>query len=67
MATNTGGKGNKKKDRNKKSIQNLRYINEHRHDKSHIRRITKHLLAQPNDQTAIKALEMYKIRAKGFA
>ena len=32
-----------KKDRHRKSAQNLRYINERRHAKSHVRRIRSHL------------------------
>jgi hypothetical protein len=51
----------KKFDRNKKSGANLRYINERRHQKSHIRRITKHLKRFYDDKVAIEALKNYKI------
>lgn len=56
-----GGKKNRKVGRNKKNPQNLRYINERRHNKSHLRRITKHLKKHPNDKVAEKAREHFYI------
>jgi hypothetical protein len=58
-----GGK-NHKVDRQRKSPQNLRYINERRHQKSHVRRINKHIARYGNsDKVAVKALELYKVAA----
>ena len=54
---------NKKQGRCKRSAQNLRYINESRHNKSHVRRISKHLHRFANDSEAIKALRLYQIKA----
>lgn len=55
---------NRKQGRTKKSGQNARYINEGRHNKSHIRRITKHLARYGDkDRTATQALQNYKIKA----
>lgn len=60
------GPGNcKKKDKRRKSAANLRYIHEHRHDKSHIRKIKRHLAARPNDLCAQRALEKYQKLAFG--
>lgn len=56
-------KGSRKVGRHKKKGHNLRYINENRHEKSHIRRLTKHLTRFPDDAVAAKALTEYKIRA----
>jgi len=49
--------------RSKKSSQNLRYINERRHNKSHLRRITKHLSnpKHKNDKVAEKAREFFYV------
>ncbi len=52
-----------KHDRNRKSPHCLRYKAEHRHEKSHIRRITKHLVRYGDDKIAKKALENYKYQA----
>ena len=50
--------------RAKKSGQNARYINEARHAKSHVRRITKHLDRYgDNDKIAAAALTTYKAKA----
>lgn len=51
----------KKIGRNKKAGQNARYIAERRHNKSHLRRITKHLMGHPKDQVAVKMREVYYI------
>jgi hypothetical protein len=55
-----------KKDRNRKSGSNARYINEHRHEKSHIRRITKHLVMHPADKKAVEELKRYKLQGGMF-
>ena len=57
------GKTSRKVGRHKKKGHNLRYISENRHEKSHIRRITKHLLRFPTDAVAAEALTEYKIKA----
>jgi len=52
--------------RAKKSGQNARYINEARHAKSHVRRITKHQERYDKlgrDKTAVAALTAYKAKA----
>lgn len=57
---------NRKLDRVRKSPQNLRYKNEARHAKSHVRRITKHMDRYDKlgrDKTAIAALTTYKAQA----
>jgi len=55
---------NSKQDRTRKSAQNLRYRNENRHAKSHIKRITKHLARySENDKIAAAALTNYKAKA----
>jgi hypothetical protein len=55
---------NSKQGRNKKSGQNAMYINENRHEKSHIRRIKKHLTHFGNgDKVAVEALRLYQIKA----
>ncbi|MGE0677792.1 hypothetical protein [Pseudolabrys sp.] len=59
MAKAAGGK-NKKQGRSKKSPQNLRYINERRHAKSHVKRIEKHLKKFPDDPIAKEALVKWK-------
>lgn len=66
MAKAAGGK-NRKFGRDKKSGSNLRYINEHRRTKSHIRRMTKHLKRFPDDVVATKELERAKLRLYGVA
>lgn len=45
-----GKNGNKKHGRNKADC--TRYTNENRHEKSHARRLTKHLLVFPGDAVA---------------
>lgn len=62
MAGNQGKKSSKA-DRSRKSPQNLRYKNERRHEKSHVRRITHHLIKFGADKVAQKALAEYKIKA----
>ena len=57
---------NSKQGRQKKSGQNARYINENRHAKSHIKRITKHLSRYgENDKKAVAVLASHKAAA-GF-
>jgi hypothetical protein len=51
--------GTRKHDRNRKSAQNLRYINERRHEKSHTRRVRKHLEIFPADEAAHVALKRW--------
>jgi len=55
-------KASKKHGRNKKRGQNARYINEQRHDKSHARRIKKHLMVFPDDWQAVAALKDFEIK-----
>lgn len=55
------GKKNRKVGRAKKSAQNLRYIGEKRHIKSHIRRLKVAVAVNPNDQTARDALHRYEL------
>jgi hypothetical protein len=50
-----------KQGRQKKTMQNLRYINERRHAKSHLRRTTKHCKSHPNDKVAEKAREHFYV------
>ncbi len=50
-----------KADRKRKSAGNLKYINEQRHDKSHVRRLSKHLLRFV-DRMAAEKLAFYKAR-----
>lgn len=61
MAADKHGKSSKA-GRQKKHGQNLKYINEDRHKKSHIRRIKKHLVRFLNDKVAVAALETYKTK-----
>lgn len=49
----------KKVGRRKKSGANLRYIAEKRHDRSHLRRMRKHLMRWPTDS---KTLDTYTKR-----
>ena len=51
-----------KTDRKRKSGCNLKYIGEQKHDKSHVRRITKHLTRFLNDAKAQASLAYYKAR-----
>ena len=51
-----------KKDKKRKSGQNLKYIGEQRHDKSHIRRLTRHLARFIGDKMAETKLAFYKAR-----
>jgi hypothetical protein len=59
----------RKVDRNRKrggGGQNARYLAEHRHHKSHVRRITKHLKRydkNKNDIVAQAALQEHKVQA----
>ena len=55
-----------KRDRNRKSGQNLAYKNESRHEKSHIRRIKFHLKRFPADRVAQKELERFLVAAGQF-
>jgi len=45
--------------RKKKSGQNLAYINEQRHDKSHVRRLRAHIVLFPGDKTGAATLAYY--------
>ncbi len=55
---------NRKLGRQKKSGQNAKYINENRHAKSHVRRITKHLARYgENDKKAVAVLAIHKAAA----
>ena len=54
---------NRKVGRHKKSAHNLRYKNERRHEKSHVRRIAKHLTRHPDDKVAIAEHKRYQIAA----
>lgn len=56
-------KKNRKQDRTRKSAQNVRYRNERRHEKSHVRRISAHLKKHPGDKTAVNELTRYKAAA----
>lgn len=48
----------------KKSAQNVRYINERQHNKSHIRRLIKHLRGNnANDRAAKGALIHHSVQA----
>jgi hypothetical protein len=51
-----------KKDRQRKSGQNLAYINEQRHDKSHVRRLTRHCARFVGDKLAAAKLAFYRGR-----
>lgn len=51
-----------KADRKRKSGSNLKYIGEQRHDKSHVRRLTKHLVRFVADNKAVEKLAFYKAR-----
>ena len=54
----------KKHGRNTKSPHNIRYKNERRHEKSHVRRIKRHLMRYGEaDKVAEKALTEYKAKA----
>lgn len=55
-------KGTRKPGRNKKSPQNSRYILEHRHEKSHIRRMTAHMKRFPDDKRTAGLLKDAKAR-----
>jgi hypothetical protein len=62
-------KKQRKHGRNVKSPHNMRYKNENRHEKSHIRRIKKHLKrygANGKDKVATEALTNYEIKAGIF-
>jgi hypothetical protein len=65
MSSGAAGGKSSKKDRTRKSAQNLRYKNENRHAKSHVRRITKHIkrYGGTSDKVALKALDSYKRQA----
>ena len=67
MAGAKKGKKQRKHDRNRKrSGHNARYIAEHRHEKSHIRRILAHLKRYSTtlkDLVAEEALKRYKLKA----
>lgn len=60
------GKKQRKWGRNAKSGQNLRYKNEDRQQKSHIKRIERHLTQFPTDWPACKALERYRVAIGQF-
>ena len=48
--------------RRKKSGQNLKYIGEQRHDKSHVKRLTAHVARFPTDKAGIASLAYYRGR-----
>lgn len=48
-----------KADRTRKSAQNLRYVNENRHEKSRIRKLRKHLRRFPKDLAAARVEDVY--------
>ena len=56
-----GGKSSKA-GRNKKGGQNLAYINEQRHDKSHVRRLIRHCERFATDKIAAASLVWYRAR-----
>jgi hypothetical protein len=56
-----GGKSSKA-GRNKKGGQNLAYINEQRHDKSHIKRLVRHCERFVDDKIAAASLGYYRGR-----
>ena len=55
------GKKNRKFGRNK--VKCARYRLAHKREKSHVRRITKHLVKFPGDRCAIDALERWQVLA----
>jgi hypothetical protein len=61
MSTDKHGKSSKQ-GRQRKTGANLAYVNEGRQNKSHLRRITKHLQKFPDDAAAVKALADYKAK-----
>jgi hypothetical protein len=61
MGASKHGKSTKT-DRNRKSGGNLRYINEQKHDKSHVRRLNRHLARFIGDKMAETKLAFYKAR-----
>ena len=61
------GKKQRKHGRNAKSGQNGRYKTESRREKSHVRRITKHLKRFPDDHYASTMLTTYKKKAGIYA
>lgn len=63
MAGAKKSKKQRKHGRNVKSGQNLAYKAERRQEKSHVRRIVKHLARFANDRAAGVALNRYKIAA----
>lgn len=48
-----------KADRNRKEANNLAYKAEKRHEKSHVRRLTRHMERFPNDKAGAAALKRY--------
>lgn len=57
-------KKGRKVGRNKRKGHALAYRNESRQEKSHVRRITKHLKRYgEGDKVAVEALKLYKIKA----
>ncbi len=57
------GKKSRKHGRTKRNGQNSKYINEQRHEKSHIRRMTAHLLrVRLTDTYALNCLHMLNIK-----
>jgi hypothetical protein len=68
MATTAPQKAKKTKKQRKhgranRNQQNARYKAERRHEKSHVRRIAKHLKRFPNDHYATQMLAQYKLKA----
>jgi hypothetical protein len=63
----SSSKKQRKYGRNTKSPHNVMYKNENRHEKSHIRRIKKHLKRYgESDKVATEALTNYEIKAGIF-
>ena len=57
------GKKGRKVGRSKRNGQSMAYKNESRREKSHVRRIIKHLNRYGDDLVALKALKHYKTLA----
>jgi hypothetical protein len=48
--------------RSKKSGQNLKYIGEQRHDKSHVKRLLRHVSLFPGDKAGAASLTFYRAK-----
>lgn len=56
-----GNKGKKNRAHGRNKIKCARYRSEHRREKSHIRRLTKHLRRHVNDTCAVVAIERFRV------